>query len=181
MERDGLVTVGEDRRVRFTEAGLRRAAKVMRRHRLVERLLRDVIKQPWEQIHDEACRWEHVVSDDVANRIEDMLNSPETDPFGNPIPTRFAFDPVKNSATNQGLRRLSDVVPPEGEHAAFTVKRIAENVQTDFDELAALIESGLTPGVAIDVEASGSAMIVVHIGDDVLELSRLVAQSIFVA
>ncbi|MFC5370792.1 metal-dependent transcriptional regulator [Arcanobacterium bovis] len=181
MERDGLVEVGVDRRVRFTEEGLRRAAKVMRRHRLVERLLRDVIMHPWAQVHDEACRWEHVVSDDVANRIEEMLTNPQTDPFGNPIPTSSAFDPVRNSVTNKGLRRLSELVVGDGEHLTVTVERIAENVQADFDELAALIDAGVVPGAEVDVRTSVGGHVLVRSGAFELELSSFAAQSIFVA
>src|SRR5690554_5225559 len=61
MERDGLVTVSDDRHLEFTGHGREKAISVMRKHRLAERLLADVIGLEWELVHDEACRWEHVM------------------------------------------------------------------------------------------------------------------------
>ena len=68
MERDGLLTLADDRHLQLTDAGLREATAVMRKHRLAERLLSDVIGLDWEDLHIEACRWEHVMSDEVERR-----------------------------------------------------------------------------------------------------------------
>lgn len=86
LERDGLLRMGAGRQIQFTDEGFRRAEAVMRRHRLAERLLIDVIGLEWVNVHEEACRWEHVVSDSVADKIQALLKNPELDPFGNPIP-----------------------------------------------------------------------------------------------
>ncbi|MCL2788686.1 MAG: metal-dependent transcriptional regulator, partial [Micrococcales bacterium] len=88
MERDGLIRLGTARVLELTDAGHRRATRVMRKHRLVECLLTDVIGLPWEHVHAEACRWEHVVSEEVERRLIILLGDPTTSPFGNPIPAR---------------------------------------------------------------------------------------------
>src|SRR5690349_12182279 len=72
MERDGLLTVEGDRHLAFTDRGAKRAMRVMRKHRLAERLLVDVIGLDWEQVHTEACRWEHVMSETVERRLDGL-------------------------------------------------------------------------------------------------------------
>ncbi|MBA1834847.1 metal-dependent regulator [Corynebacterium sp. zg912] len=86
MERDGLIVVEHDRSLSLTEEGRRRATAVMRKHRLAERLLTDVLKLDLDQVHDEACRWEHVMSEEVERRVVAVLDNPSRSPFGNPIP-----------------------------------------------------------------------------------------------
>ena len=86
MERDGLVSIAGDRHLEFTDLGRQRATRVMRKHRLAERLLVDVIGLEWEYVHDEACRWEHVISERVERRIIALLGDDLLSPYGNPIP-----------------------------------------------------------------------------------------------
>src|SRR5215471_19848782 len=86
MERDGLIKVTDNRRLSLTEEGLRQATRVMRKHRLAECLLVDVIGLPWEEVHIEACRWEHVISDTVERRLVELLDYPVRCPHGNIIP-----------------------------------------------------------------------------------------------
>ncbi len=86
MERDGLVIVSEDRTLELTDAGRRKAVDVMRKHRLAERLLSDVIGLDWAYVHEEACRWEHVMSEQVERRLVELLGHPTESPYGNPIP-----------------------------------------------------------------------------------------------
>src|SRR5690625_2843863 len=86
MERDGLVTVQGDRHLQLTDQGSKLATRVMRKHRLAERLLVDVIGLEWDQVHAEACRWEHVMSEEVERRLLKLLHHPTTSPYGNPIP-----------------------------------------------------------------------------------------------
>src|SRR5690606_8337443 len=86
MERDGLVVVAGDRHLDLTPDGLAKATRVMRKHRLAELLLTDVIGLDWAYVHDEACRWEHVMSDRVEQRILELLDRPRHSPYGNPIP-----------------------------------------------------------------------------------------------
>src|ERR1700720_2935970 len=85
LKADGYLTV-EDRDVRLTIKGRARAESVVRKHRLAERLLTDVIGLPWHKAHVEACRWEHVISDEVEERLGVLLGNPQTCPHGNPIP-----------------------------------------------------------------------------------------------
>ncbi|WP_187286153.1 metal-dependent transcriptional regulator, partial [Streptomyces sp. ME109] len=86
MERDGLVAVASDRHLELTDEGRRLATRVMRKHRLAECLLVDVIGLEWEQVHAEACRWEHVMSEAVERRVLELLRHPTESPYGNPIP-----------------------------------------------------------------------------------------------
>ena len=89
---EGLLHLDDGRLLALTERGREIAVDVMRKHRLAERLLTDVIGLPWEQAHNEACRWEHVISDAVDDRLVEVLGDPQTSPFGNPIPSG---DPVR--------------------------------------------------------------------------------------
>ena len=86
MQRDGLVTVTGDRTIELTPPGRSAAIRVMRKHRLAECLLASVLGLDWELVHDEACRWEHVMSDAVERRVLDILGHPAQSPYGNPIP-----------------------------------------------------------------------------------------------
>lgn len=90
MERDGLLHVAGSRRIQLTPQGRLQATRVMRKHRLAERLLVDVIGLEWEYVHDEACRWEHVMSDRVERKILALLGEGDgqgqVSPYGNPIP-----------------------------------------------------------------------------------------------
>lgn len=174
MERSGLVSMGRGREIDFTEEGRHYAIRVMRRHRLVERLLQDVIKLDWPHLHDEACRWEHVVSDDVAERIDALLGHPEADPFGNPIPA--AGESAIHNVREAGLKSVMEV-EPGGE---YVIERLAESVQLDLDILSMFSDEGLVPGVKITVDVIGSdSAIVVQNGDSV-RLSADVARGVFV-
>ena len=86
MERDGLLVVAGDRHLELTDEGRGRAVAVMRKHRLAERLLIDVIGLEWEHVHAEACRWEHVMSEAVERKLVALLDNPTVSPYGNPIP-----------------------------------------------------------------------------------------------
>nr|WP_285895972.1 metal-dependent transcriptional regulator [Trueperella bernardiae] len=174
MERSGLVSMGRGREIDFTEEGRHYAIRVMRRHRLVERLLQDVIKLDWPHLHDEACRWEHVVSDDVAERIDALLGHPEADPFGNPIPA--AGESAIHNVREAGLKSVMEV-EPGGE---YVIERLAESVQLDLDILSMFSDEGLVPGVKITVDVIDSdSAIVVQNGDSV-RLSADVARGVFV-
>jgi len=86
MERDGLVVVEGDRHLELTAEGRNRAIHVMRKHRLAERLLADVIGLDWAYVHDEACHWEHVMSEQVERRLLEMLGHPTESPYGTRSP-----------------------------------------------------------------------------------------------
>lgn len=109
MERDGLLQVAGDRHLELTEKGRNLAVSVMRKHRLAERLLVDIIGLDWDQVHAEACRWEHVMSEDVERRLVEVLNNPTTSPYGNPIPGLAELGLDRPAGNAETLIRLTDV------------------------------------------------------------------------
>ncbi|MDO5700422.1 MAG: iron dependent repressor, metal binding and dimerization domain protein [Bowdeniella nasicola] len=177
MERDGLLTIDEDRIIRLSDVGFTRASGVMRKHRLAERLLIDVIGLEWEFAHDEACRWEHVISARVAERLTDLVSTTANDPYGNPIPE--VAEPVRVAA-EEGLIPLATL---EGETEQLTrVVRIGEVIQVDTDLLKRFIEAGIIPGAEITVaEQEGVHVVGATESDVVLELPDNVSTHIFVA
>src|SRR3954469_15389769 len=127
MERDGLLNVAGDRHLELTDKGRHEAISVMRKHRLAERLLVDIIGLDWEDVHIEACRWEHVMSEAVERRIVAMLAKPLVCPHGNPIPGLDDLG-LPFSATDDptGLLTLSDAAS-RGEDVV--IARISEQIQ----------------------------------------------------
>lgn len=151
MERDGLLTVEGDRHLELTDEGRARAIRVMRKHRLAECLLVDVIGLPWEDVHDEACRWEHVMSEAVEKRLLQILNHPTHSPFGNPIPglEELGDDAV---ATGQGTDIHTLESAARVGHTRVIVRRLAEPIQTDHGLLGALHGAGVAPGNTVTVD-----------------------------
>ncbi len=156
MERDGLLAVAEDRHLELTGAGRARAIGVMRKHRLAERLLVDIIGLEWEHVHSEACRWEHVMSEAVERKLVTLLDSPRTSPYGNPIPGLDEIgvgEPAPPAEAD--LQRVDEIGRRGGGRAL--VCRIAEHVQLDPDLMTDLKDVGVVPGNEIDIVAiSGS-------------------------
>ncbi|MEO9248562.1 iron dependent repressor, metal binding and dimerization domain protein [Citricoccus nitrophenolicus] len=153
MERDGLVHVRNDRHLELTADGREKAVSVMRKHRLAERLLADVIGLDWAYVHEEACRWEHVMSEQVELRLLDLLHNPAESPYGNPIPGLGDLRPPvpgTGSAFDRG-ERLSVV---SGQPGRYTVVRLTEAIQTDPDLLSELALAGVRPGQSIEIAAS---------------------------
>ena len=103
MERDGLLHVAGDRQLALTDAGRTLATRVMRKHRLAECLLVSVIQMPWEEVHVEACRWEHVISESVERRLYELLGHPDRCPHGNPIPGLTSW--LRRPSRSRGWRR----------------------------------------------------------------------------
>jgi DtxR family transcriptional regulator, Mn-dependent transcriptional regulator len=152
MERDGLLIVSGDRHLELTDFGRTRAIAVMRKHRLAERLLVDIIGLDWEDVHTEACRWEHVMSEAVERRLVELLGHPTTSPYGNPIPglDELGLDEPTPSV-EPDLIRLDEVARRGG--GPVEVRRIAEHVQLDHDLMARLKASGVMPGSKVEVIA----------------------------
>ena len=154
MERDGLVVVAGDRHLELTDAGRSRAVAVMRKHRLAERLLTDVIGLEWEHVHAEACRWEHVMSDAVERKLIRLLGNPTVSPYGNPIPGLEQLDqPDPDNPEipilELGLQRLDEFARRGG--GTVEIRRIAEHVQADPDLMTELKSAGVVPGQGVDV------------------------------
>jgi DtxR family transcriptional regulator, iron-dependent repressor len=152
MERDGLLNVADDRHLELTEAGRSRAISVMRKHRLAERLLVDVIGLEWEQVHTEACRWEHVMSEAVERKLVALLGNPTTSPYGNPIPGLDELGVGEPAASIEpDLVRLDEVARRGG--GTVEVRRIAEHVQLDPAMMADLHKVDAVPGNVVQVAA----------------------------
>jgi DtxR family Mn-dependent transcriptional regulator len=187
MERDGLVVVAGDRHLELTEEGRARAVSVMRKHRLAERLLIDVIGLEWEQVHIEACRWEHVMSDAVERKLVALLDNPTTSPYGNPIPgladLQHEAESVRPSAAvpptlEAGLQRLDEFARRGG--GAVEVRRIAEHVQADADLMSELKNVGIVPGSSVEVRAIARYGDAVPVGGNGASVAPLVAHAVLV-
>ncbi len=184
MERDGLVSLSADRHLILSEEGQLLATRVMRKHRLAERLLVDIIGLEWEHVHDEACRWEHVMSERVERKILAILPDHRESPYGTPIP---GLDELLSEETVQtdyleGLVSLTDVIADDLE-GDFRVRRIGEPAQVDTEALTLLTEARLRPGEVVNVSAEGDRVIVVRSGaarSDAVSLPREVAVHVFV-
>ncbi|MGG6381196.1 MULTISPECIES: metal-dependent transcriptional regulator [Micrococcaceae] len=181
MERDGLVVVSGDRHLELTEVGRKRATEVMRKHRLAERLLADVIGLDWAYVHDEACRWEHVMSERVERRIYEMLNHPTESPYGNPIPGLAALGGEAQAAADAAVSLL-EAMKTYGPTSEVTVSRLAEPIQVEPELLVQLDEGGIRPGASVSLERVGEYISVRVPGiEGALELPPEVAAHVFVA
>ncbi len=181
MERDGLVVVSGDRHLELTERGRSKAVHVMRKHRLAERLLHDVIGLEWEFVHDEACRWEHVMSEQVERKILEILGHPTESPYGNPIPGLDELGDSPAAAFMAGVTNIVDVVATSPVPVTAVIRRLGEPVQFDPELLAQLRQSGVMPGASGQFSAVGSYVLVQVDGfGEGLELPNEVASHIFV-
>ncbi|MEV5597116.1 metal-dependent transcriptional regulator [Streptomyces sp. NPDC052496] len=147
MQRDGLVRLASDRRLVMTGPGRRRAVRVMRKHRLAECLLADVIGLRWEDVHVEASRWQHVMSDAVESRLTEVLGHPAMCPHGSPIPTG-----EESGTEPAALRTLTDAATTE--ERPVVVVRIGELPQNDPLTLAHLKRAGIRPDRQVAVVAT---------------------------
>ena len=153
MERDGLLTVEGDRHLQLSDEGRQLATAVMRKHRLAECLLVDVIGLDYADVHEEACRWEHVMSEAVERKLLTLLGNPSVSPFGNPIP---GLDALRGEETVDGetaavlnsLTLLSTTATPEGR--PVIIRRISEQLQENTDLLRVLADHGVRPGATMD-------------------------------
>jgi DtxR family Mn-dependent transcriptional regulator len=153
MERDGLLTVQGDRHLELSPQGRTLAVRVMRKHRLAERLLVDVIGLDWELVHAEACRWEHVISEDVERRLVQVLGHPTESPYGDPIPGLNELGELTEAeAFMDGVVRLDKVIADlHRDVAKVLVRRISEPLQTEPELLEVLRAAGVLPGRAVTV------------------------------
>ena len=178
MERDGLLTVEGDRHLELTEDGLRLATRGMRKHRLAERLLIDVIGLEWELVHEEACRWEHVMSETVERRLLELLDHPTESPYGNPIP---GLDELGQTSTVEtfmsGVESLTSAASPE--EGRVLVRRISEEMQKDEQLMSALRRVGALPDKTVTIVATEAGVLVGAAGESA-EIVPEAADHIFV-
>lgn len=141
LERDGLLRFNAKKEVELTKKGFALADTLQRRHRIIERWLTDVVLFDWAKSDAEAHRMEHVMSDEVVDRLNDMLGRPETCPHGNPIPGNAR-------STSRSLLPLSQAAPGE----QVRVARISEYAENVGDLLKHLDDCGLRPGAQVTVD-----------------------------
>jgi len=188
MERDGLLHVAGDRQLSLSDTGRELATRVMRKHRLAECLLVGVIKLPWEEVHVEACRWEHVISESVERRLLELLDYPVRCPHGNLIPGLAELglpgeaQEQMRAAMHETGEALTKVA--SADITRVVIRRIGEQIQSDLDLMLKLRRVGIQPGREVMVMA-GSDRVRVTAGDPMdapsTELPGPVAAHIFVS
>jgi DtxR family transcriptional regulator, Mn-dependent transcriptional regulator len=160
----------DGRALSLTETGRAVAESVVRKHRLAERLLTDIIGLPWASSHVEACRWEHVISDEVAERLVVLLGNPTTCPHGNPIPG--------TGADERHLTALADA--QAGEHVRL--ERVTEQVEIDRATLTYLSDHGFVPGTEARVSSRApDGTLTLDLGDRSISLGPALAHQLWVA
>lgn len=177
MERDGLLTMTRSREIALSDAGRERATRVMRKHRLAERLLVDVIGLDLHLVHDEACRWEHVISEDVEERLIKILDQPTHSPFGNPIPgleeLGIAGEP------EVATRPLTEVLDGGAESVRVRLHLLSESLQVDTDVLDQLHDAGMPPGSELSVRQVGDRLELSN-EQAAIEFTRALASHLYV-
>jgi DtxR family transcriptional regulator, Mn-dependent transcriptional regulator len=164
-----LVTYTPYHGVRLTESGEKIALEVIRHHRLLERYLMEALGYDWDQVHEEADRLEHVISEDFEARIDRLLGHPTACPHGDPIPAPDGSVP----------RRVESPLSDQRAPAELVVQRVRDN---DPRLLQYLKERGLFPGTAItliELEPFEGAL-VIRIGDETVRVAHQAAQGVFV-
>jgi DtxR family Mn-dependent transcriptional regulator len=169
LEADDLIE-RTSRQISMTAKGATVAQGVVRKHRLAERLLVDIIGLDWEKAHIEAGRWEHVISDDVEERLVVLLGNPTTCPHGNPIPGVERIGPTQ--------RRLDEARPGD----RVRLERITESVEHEADSLSYLGANGLTPGATATVGARApDGTLTLLVGEATIALGPAMTQRMYVA
>jgi len=168
LEERGLVIHEPYKGVRLTEKGRRFASTVLRRHRLAERLLTDILHMDWSQVHEAACKLEHALSPEIIRPLEKVLRHPKTCPHGNPIPTKCGriFE-EKTEALSELDVKMRGII----------LKIVEEKTEI----LQQLQRLGLTPGKNIEVEERlPTGSLTVRLGDESLRLNHKLASIIYV-
>ena len=166
---DGYVRF-EGRIVRLTEPGRVRAESVVRKHRLAERFLLDVIGIPWHKTHIEACRWEHVMSDEVEERLMEIMQNPSTCAHGNPIPGV--------AGPKRDLHALAETEPGD----KVRLERVTEQVEVDQEALIYLDSHGFIPGADAHVKSRApDGTLTLELDDGTIALGPGLASQLYVA
>jgi DtxR family Mn-dependent transcriptional regulator len=154
LEKDGYLSLDKQRVIQLSDSGRTFATAVMRRHRLAERLLTDLLGMPAWQVHEEACRLEHAISGEVADLLVRKLGDPATCPHGNPIPGALTPAPVL------ALRPLADVAVG----TTVVVRRIDEELESQLPRMKELYDDGLVPGASLTVLTRQASSVDVVVG-----------------
>jgi DtxR family Mn-dependent transcriptional regulator len=171
LVRHRLVAVRDDRTLAFTRRGGRVAEKLVRRHRLAERFLVEIVGLPWHRAHEEASDWGRVISDAVDERLVELLDDPPTCVHGNPIPGS------RHEVDQSGLMPLHEVIPK----ARVRLERLTEDLELDLEVMRFFEDSGLMPGVQIEVLAvAPDGTMTLAIGGDKVGLGGHLADNLWV-
>jgi DtxR family Mn-dependent transcriptional regulator len=171
LEREGYLTLDPARVIKLTNTGRGYATTVMRRHRLAERLLVDVVKLPWHQVHEEAGRLEHAISGNIERHLVELLGDPGTCPHGNPIPGSA------HPAVHGPLLAVNEVV--EGEPAV--VRRIDEQIEAQPSTMRMLEDAALMPGRRVSVRQVDDGRITVETDSGGATLPLVIAEKVYVS
>jgi DtxR family Mn-dependent transcriptional regulator len=164
LERDGYITRASDKVISFTESGRSHAEAIVRRHRLIERFLTDVLGIPWDEVHEEAERLEHAMSPVLEERMLAAIGDAKTCPHGHPIDVGSRISSVPLADVQVG--------------AQVTIVRFENEAE---DLLHYLKSAGLDPGLAGVLAESGADDVVIETGDgDTLTVTRSVAETVSV-
>ena len=171
LEREGYLTMDSARVLHLTVSGRAYATTVLRRHRLAELLLVDVLKVPWSEVHEEACRLEHAISENIERHLVALLGDPGTCPHGNPIPgsANLVIDP-------RPIQPLGTV--PVG--TSCVLRRIDEHLQTQLEHMRTLEREHLLPGQPVLVVASSKGALTLEVEGRTVMLGAEVAAKIWV-
>ncbi len=171
LEREGYLTLDDERVMHLTDTGRAYATSVLRRHRLAELLLVDILKVPWSQVHEEACRLEHAISDTLEAHLVKLLGDPGVCPHGNPIPgSANLVDPGP-------LRPLGSVLVG----GTCVVRRIDEHLQTQLDHMRHLEAAHLMPGQAVQVTSSDGGSMMLDVAGAAVSVPTTVAANVYVS
>ncbi|MCW2544713.1 MAG: iron (metal) dependent repressor, DtxR family [Frankiales bacterium] len=170
LEREGYLTLDDERVLHLSSTGRDYATSVLRRHRLAELLLVDVLKVPWAEVHEEACRLEHAISDNLEAHLVKLLGDPGACPHGNPIPGSA------NVSDPGPLHQLGAV--PDG--VVCVVRRIDEHLQTQVEHMRELEQGRLLPGQRVTVRESGEPL-VLDVDGVTVQVERGVAAGVYVS
>ena len=168
----GYAELMGDRSLRLTDTGRKLTTSVVRRHRLAERLLVDVIGLEWEKAHKEADRWEHAISEEVEGKLVELLGDPATCPHGNPIPGSKHAPPHAKQDT---------VLLSTAPLGRFVVARISEKIELDDDATCMLARAALIPGQEAVVERVSPIGVTISSGSGEHVVPLEVAQLMWVA
>ena len=171
LEREGYLTLDDDRVLHLTETGRTYATSMLRKHRLAEVLLVEVLKVPWPQVHDEACRLEHAISDNLERHLVALLGDPGTCPHGSPIPGSA------NVVETGPLQKLSSV--PAGR--SCVVRRIDEHLQTLVPRMVELEALRLLPGQEVRVDGPDDDQFLLTVDGVCVRVDAVVAAEVYVS
>jgi DtxR family transcriptional regulator, Mn-dependent transcriptional regulator len=168
LREEGYLEV-RGRSLSLTDRGRSKAESVVRKHRLAERLLTDIIGLPWDKAHVEAGRWEHVISDEVESLLVERLGHPTTCPHGNPIPGSGGVAAAMEVLAERTL----------GEHVRL--ERVTELVELDQESMSYLSAHGFVPGTEATIASRApDGTMILDLGARTIALGAALAQQLYV-